>query len=455
MKKQIAIGILWLLPFLNKAQNIVPEPIAGKIKTEIKDTVLNITTLTLSNGMKVLLKPTDTEPGVVYFAVLSPMGTSEYSNADYSSAFNAPQVVKMAGAGKLDQKALQKYLTGRKVSINPVVVKTYSVFNNRSSTADLATALELNYAYITSPQIDKARFEANIKETIDNYKPPVETANSFFRDTIALIENNFNTRYLQTPVQTLKAINQDRSLQIFKQLFADASTFTAIFVGQFDPQTIKPLLEKYLASLPATSKHKTAKDAVIYPPTGKIEKVFYKGTDTRAHVELLYSGFTTYTKKAEYVVDILQNELNKRLTSRLKTEDPDLYGLCIDISLNRGNKPYFTATLEFACNPSKTESLTKSLTDEIRKIEGDGPLQIDLKALKTEMISAVKGNQNSNSFWLAYLKKQSQYNENPADISNYPTIIESITPEDIKKAATIYFNGKNRIRFVLMPEAIK
>ena len=455
MKKQIAVGILWLLPFLSKAQNIVPEPIAGKIKTESKDPVLNITTLTLSNGMKVLLKPTAAEPGVVYFAVLSPIGTSEYSNADYSSAFNAPQVIKMAGAGKLNQKALQEYLKGKKVSINPVVVKTYSVFNNRSSTADLATALELNYAYIISPQIDKGRFEADIKKTIDNYKPPVETANSFFKDTIALIENNFNTRYLQTPVKTLKAINQDRSLQIFKELFADASTFTAVFVGQFDPQTVKPLLEKYLASLPATFKHKTAKSAAIYPPTGKIEKVFYKGTDTRAHVELLYSGFTTYTKKAEYVEYILQNELKKRLTSKLKTVDPDLYGPGVDISLNRGNKSYFTATLEFACDPLKIESLTNALTDEIMEMEGKEPLQIDLEALKTKMISEVEENQKNNSFWLAYFKKQAQYNENPADIMRYPAIIQSITPEDIKKAAATYFNGKNRIRFVLLPETSK
>lgn len=455
MKKQIIIGILSVLPFLSKAQNIVTEPRPGKIKSEVKDAVLNIATLTLSNGMKVILKPTDAEPGVVYFALLSPIGTSEYSNADNSSAFNVPQVIKMGGAGKFDQKELGQYLTGKKISINPVVVNTYSVFNDRAATSDLATALELNYAYITAPRIDANAYKAAVEKTKETYKYPVPTANSFFKDTVALIKNNYNTRFLLSPIQALDAVNPDRSLQIFKELFADASTCTAIFVGEFDAAAIKPLLEKYLANLPVTTKHKMAKDVGIYPPTGKIEKTFYKGNSTRAQVQLLYSGFASYSKKNEYIESFLQDELKKRLTTRLKAEDPDLYGPGVDIALHRANNSYFTATVEFACTPAKVNALTTVLKDEIRKMEGPDPLQIDVDGMKTKIIAELEESQKTDGFWLSYFKKQAQYNESVTDVASYPEIIKSITPDDIKKAAITYLNEKNQIRFVLMPEANK
>ena len=52
-------------------------------------------------------------------------------------------------------------------------------------------------------------------------------------------------------------INLDRSIQIYKERFANAGDFTFLFVGSFDEETIKPLIEKYIGSLPGNAQKET------------------------------------------------------------------------------------------------------------------------------------------------------------------------------------------------------
>ena len=52
-------------------------------------------------------------------------------------------------------------------------------------------------------------------------------------------------------------MNLDKSLAFYKDRFADASDFTFVFVGSFDLATMKPLVERYLASLPALHRNES------------------------------------------------------------------------------------------------------------------------------------------------------------------------------------------------------
>src|SRR4029453_4606520 len=68
----------------------------------------------------------------------------------------------------------------------------------------------------------------------------------------AFSQNN-PRRQPETP-ETVAKWNLDTSLAFYKARFANAANFTFIFVGSFPPEALKPLVETYLASLPATHK---------------------------------------------------------------------------------------------------------------------------------------------------------------------------------------------------------
>jgi zinc protease len=455
MKREIVLGLVMALPYFSQAQHVIKEPVPGKIVGEVINKDLNATTIILSNGLKVVLKHTDFDPGDVYFALLSPTGTSEYGNADYNSAFNAPSVVRTGGVGNVSQSQLKELLTGKKVSINPTLVNTYSVFNNRAAASDLALALELTHAYVTSPQIDLPAYQKIADAEKLRFKEQVKTAATFFTDTANLIQANYNTRFLLKGDQVLEAVDPKRSLEIFKELFADASMMTAVFIGDFSIDEVKPLIEKYLGSLPSLNRKAKAKDVGIYPPTGKLQKTFYKLSGDKAQLRFTYSGFAPYSKKNELMSGFLQAELKERLSSRLKAEDPGMYGPGINLSLTRANKSYFSCVVELSCTISKVEDITAAMNDEISKLASGDALKVNLSTYKESLVKAAAETMQSNSALMAYLKKKVQYNDPIDEINSYPEIINSITPKDINLMAKLYLMGKNSIRFVLLPEKAK
>ena len=60
----------------------------------------------------------------------------------------------------------------------------------------------------------------------------------------------------------------EKSIAFSRDRFADASDFTFVFVGSFNLPTMKPLVERYLGSLPALKRKEAGRDVGIRPPTG-------------------------------------------------------------------------------------------------------------------------------------------------------------------------------------------
>ena len=68
------------------------------------------------------------------------------------------------------------------------------------------------------------------------------------------LSGNHPRRRPETPA-TVDQWNLDKSFAFYKARFADASNFTFVFVGSFTLDAIKPLVETYIASFPATRGH--------------------------------------------------------------------------------------------------------------------------------------------------------------------------------------------------------
>ena len=90
------------------------------------------------------------------------------------------------------------------------------------------------------------------------------------------LSGNSPRRQPETPA-TVEKWDMAKSLAFYKARFADASNFTFVFVGSFTPESIKPLVETYIASLPATRAKETWRDLGIVPPTGVVERTIQKG----------------------------------------------------------------------------------------------------------------------------------------------------------------------------------
>jgi len=427
------------------------QPVAGRIIDEQKDTVLNTTTLTLSNGVKVVLKATDFRNNEIAFTGYSEGGTSLYSDADYQSAANAVYAMTSGGVGNLDKIQLGKYLTGKQASAFPFMNERYQGFRGSAEPKDLATALQLVYAYSTQPRVNAGLFKTNLDNVRSNLANRANDPGTVFQDTMAAVLSNYNVRRMSVTPEKLDQINFDRAVAIARERFSDASGLTFVLVGNINIDSIRPLLEQYLGSLPATHKNEKAVDLNIHIPEGHIEKTMYRGVEPRATVKLVFSGPYRIGLENNLNMGALKEVLQIRMIQRLRESESGVYSPGVNAAMTKYPETW-SMTISFECGPQNVEKLIAAAQEEIDKIKASGPSQVNIDKFKAEDKEVLKGELKSNEYWMGYLSRHLQYKDDLFQILSYDKVIEKVTAASVQAAANEYLNGKNYIRLVLMPE---
>ncbi|MGV3510210.1 MAG: M16 family metallopeptidase [Sphingobacteriaceae bacterium] len=428
------------------------KPKAGKIVNETTKEKIGVTELTLSNGVKVVLKPTDFKNDEITFSAFSPGGTSLYPDKDYQSASFASAIINRSGVGEFNSIQLPKLLTGKRVSVSPFISERTEGISGFAAPKDLETALQLTYLYFTAPRKDQDMFQALIAQQKGALANRSSDPNSVFADTVSAVMGNYNVRRTGPSIEKLEQINLDRAFEIYKERFADAGDFTFTFVGSFKIDSIKPLLEQYLAALPSTKRAEEAKDLGIVPPSGKITKTVYKGQEPKATVRLVFTGDYTYNEETNNELDALGEVLQIKLIERLREEESGVYSPGTRMSYSKYPTNRYSFTVAFGCAPENVNKLVNATLDEINKIKTNGAQAGDIEKFVAEERRSTETQLKQNGFWLGYLSNQYQNNESPLQVLTYLDSLKKITSADLKETANKYLSGENLIKFVLLPE---
>ena len=446
-----------LLPYkdeVSKLPLLSHEPVAGKIVKQETDEVLHTTTLTLSNGVKAVLKPTDFQNNQVLLNGFAPGGSSLYSDSDFQSAKYAAGLTSISGLGNYNASELRKYMSGKQAGAGTQITENYQMASGGAATSDLETLLQLVYADFTEPRTDKVMFDSFINRNKAFLANRANDPNSVFADTANAVLNQGNMRRAFPSVTSLGQINPERAFEIYKELFADASNFTFVVVGNFKVDEIKPLLEKYLGGLPATHKNETYKDLGIRPPGGRIEKTVYKGSEPKATVNLIFSGDFDYSAAEKVRLDALKEVLQIRLIERLREDESGVYSPRVSETVSKVPESRYTFSVSFGCGPQNVEKLIASTLDEINKLKTLGPPQVNVDKFKAEDQRIQETNLKSNTWWLDYLVTGLQNHDDPHELNAYDSELSKVSPENLKTMADKYLSGKNFIRLVLLPEGM-
>jgi zinc protease len=444
-----------LQPYKDEMSNLPllsHEPVAGKIVKEESDGILHTTTLTLSNGVKVLLKPTDFQNDQIMFSGFAPGGSSLYNDADFPSAGYAAAVTDLAGLGNYNATELRKYLADKQAGVGVQISEHYQTVSGGAIMKDMETALQLAYADFTAPRIDKVLFDGFISRNKASLANRANDPNSVFADSANALWNQGSMRRSGPSVAKLEQINPERAFEIYKELFADASNFTFVFIGSFKVDELKPLLEKYLGGLPATHKGGHYKDLGIHPPEGRIEKVVYKGTASKATVNLVFSGAFDYSAAEKIQLDALKEVLQIRLIERLREDESGVYSPSVGETVSKDPDPRYMFTISFGCAPQNVEKLIASVLDEVNKLKISGPPQVYVDKYKAEDQRARETDLKTNIWWFDYLVTGLQNQDDLHELSSYDSDLSKVSPASLKAMANKYLSGKNFIRLILLPE---
>jgi zinc protease len=334
---------------------------------------------------------------------------------------------------------------------SPYINERSQGFNGRAQPKDLEIALQLTYAYFTAPRKDMEMFNTLINKNKDALIIKANDPGPVFQDTLQAVLGNYNTRRTSATLAKLEQVKLDRAFEIYKERFADASAFTFVFIGSFNTDSIKPLLEKYLGSLPATHKNEKAVDLNIHPAEGRIEKTVYKGTEQKAGVSLIFHGPYQFSQENNINMNALKETLQIRMIERLRESESGAYSPSVGFSAGR-NPERFMISVNFGCSPQNVDKLIASVLDEVEKLKASGPPEVNLDKFKAEDTRSLELNLRSNSFWMNYIIDRLMGAEDLHAIFNYNKALEKVTTKTVQAKAKEYLTGKNYIRMVLMPE---
>jgi len=427
-------------------------PVAGKIVSEQHGA--GLIQMALSNGLKVVLKSTNFKNDEIIFNGFAPGGTSLYSDADYQSAANAASLIAAGGAGNYSHDQLDKFLEGKELGVQTYMDGRFQGVQGGSTNNDLETALQLVYAYFTEPRKDTAIFNGWLSKSKAALLNRSSDPKSVFSDTVSAALGNYNVRRTGPSLEKLSQINLDKAYTIYKERFANASNFTFTFTGSIDTNTIKPLLEKYLGSLPSTGSHETAKDLGIHIPAGRIEKTVNKGSEPKSTVILVFSGKFDYNPEKNIQLNALKEALEIRLLERLREDESGVYSPGVYASSSKLPEQRYSFVIQFGCAPQNVGKLITSTLDEINKLKASGPPQENVSKWLAEENTTAETELKTNKFWLNYITGQLQNGDDLAEIDSELALRQKVTPQGLQQMAAQYLSGDNYIKLVLLPESL-
>ncbi len=428
-------------------------PTGGKVASEETLDKIGVTELMLSNGIKVILKPTDFKNDQVLLNGSRNGGQSLFGDKDQYSAAYASTIVSQMGVKDFTPLDLRKIVAGKTVSASPRLGLYSEGISGQSGSADVETMLQLVHLYFTSPRKDPDLFASFVSKQQAALLNTMSNPQAVYQDSLQKILYNKHPRAPRIPkVEDFNSVSLDRSLEIYRSRFGNANGFVFAIVGSFDLAKMKDLVTSYLGTLPSGANAAGLKDLGIRPIRGIVRKEVKKGTEPKSYVTMVFSGETEWSTKANLNMQAMIDVLNIKLIETLREDLSGVYGAGMKGQINKNPYNHYMITASIPCGPENVDVLIKATLAEIQKIKDNGPSEADLNKVKETWTKQYREELKENGYWLGRLLQSEEAGTDPNDILTGEQRINAITVKDIKEAANKYFDMKNYLTMVLNPE---
>ena len=427
-------------------------PAGGHVVSRSAMDSLGVTQVTLSNGIRVVLKPTDYREDEVLLTAFSPGGTSLAPDSFSFTATVTDLLVVRSGVGEFDQTALTKKLAGQSVRVAPFIGELNEGFSGRSSVQDIETLFKLVYLYATQPRLDEASLISFRNQQRTQLEGRSLTPGAAFADSLFVAMYPDDPRRKLMTVKQIDGIRAEEALAFYRDRFADMDDFTFILVGNLDLEYVIGLAARYLGSLPATDRLESWRDVSAHLPDGIVHKQARKGADPQARAGLVFHGPLKFTPRNRMLLRMVGSVLDLRIREELRESRGGIYSASVQTGTTRLPRGEYTLSIFFGCDPDRLEELVRAVHDEIALLRDDLPLEPYLEKVRAQFIRDRETALEQNGFWLSTLQFYLEdSDESIEEVYAYDHLVRSITPSEVREAARQWLNERY-VEVTLVPE---
>ena len=427
-------------------------PNPGRVVSEQSDTLAGVIDWRLSNDVRVLLKITDFRDDQILFRGIRAGGLSLSDSPSRLADQLAAGVVVRSGLGNFDAIALDKFLAGKTAGAVPSIGLYDERVDGQASPRDLETMLQLVWMQFQPPRADSNAYQAFAELMQAFVANRVNSPEAAFQDTLQAVIFDHHPLTLPFTSSRLAELNHGRALEFYRERFADAAGYTFFFVGNFEPAVIRPLVERWLGSLPVKAAPPEWRDLGMKRATGLVERKVYQGIEPKSQTAIVLHGEMTYNREQRFLLDALKEILSLRLRERLREALGGTYGVSVGSSTARIPREEFTLSISFGAAPDRVDSLTAVVLEEVAKLRDSGPTSDEIDKISAMRLREWETAQRENSFWMNQLEAAARLEEITGEaLRDQERLMRSLSAAAVSAAARNYLKMDNRIMVTLYP----
>ncbi len=427
----------------------------SKVKKE-KETIHGATEWTLANGVKVVVLPTEYRKDQVMLQLDKTGGSSIIATEDLPSFDDNVWGIYLGNTGVADfpSTTLSKLLAGKSVGLSPYIGSSKHGMTASSTPKDIETALQLLYLFYTQPRFDKDEFQVGLDQIEAVLPNVVNQPSTILQNTVSSTLYGDNPRIQLLDENLLKNVSLETIERVYtQQLFKDAAGVEVYITGNVDLATLKPLIEKYIGSLPKGKKETKYIKRESNMVKGKVEKHFDVAMEApKTTVIQLYSSYKPYSIERSVIMSAAKYIIDMIYTKTIREEEGGTYGVSVSASMSRKPKVRQLLQISFDTNEESYDKLKQKAIDELNKLILNGPTEEEMTRTIENFKKNLPESRISNSYWLSVLNYY--YNNKKVDYDKeYEKIINDITPEKIVEVLEDIIEEGNFVEFVMSPKA--
>lgn len=415
---------------------LAQEPERGSVAAVDSVADLGCRLITLGNGVKVYAKKTDFKHGEFYLAGIGPGGFSQRYTpqlAPHMKLLN--DVMPHCGYGGHNVSQLRRLSAGKDMAVSVKISPVSESVELKAGAADREDAFRLLYLKLTSPQADRAAFDMWRSAALENISGTAPGPVKLMADSIHSNVYNHHPLGVKETADTYRVLDIDTVIGIYRDRFADMSDFTFYVCGDFGWDELTGLLERYVATLPASGRMERPRDIGYRYTRGRNEIRFTMDMQTPVAIEYSFlSGPAEYTLKNYIIAGIAGQILKKRLLRELREEKGWTYsvtGHCsINPDLGSSGSASFLWPVYVKTAPEHAGATMTAVEEAFRLMAAEGITDEELESERLNLMRDHKEGLTSNAYWLSAMRAYHRHGLNfPMD---YDATLRTITASDIK-----------------------
>jgi len=441
------------------AEQLSTEPLVttelpeAAIVSEAVDTTNSVTRWTLANGVHVVLKPTDFKADEVQLSAFSPGGLSRAPDSLHTASAFVGAAIASGGLGHYNAVDLEKKLAGHRAGVGPWIGGYEEGISGGASTGDLDQLFQLTWLLFTAPRVDSAAFDVMQQNAHTQLAQQEVDPGRAFRDTLSVTLGQHHPWTAPLTAARADSVTIGQVYGLFHDRFADAADFTFVLVGSFDPDSVRPLVRRYLGNLPVLHRDNSPRDPGIATPNGVVVREVRRGLAAQSRTAIIYSGDFNWSQRERGLMNGVSQILEDRLRNELREELGGTYSVNVSGQPSRVPHPAYKVSIEYGSAPERVDELAAQVLRQVDSLRNTGPTVDELANWKETVRRRHQVAVKENDYWLSVLSSSISGGESLSALLDPEHWLGAVTTTDLQQAATRFFNPGRYVRVTLLPGA--